>query len=247
MQQNAMQNKKAFVSQFALMRKLADIAEEAKLNELSPYKDLLAFGRMQVMAQAQINEAPKKFLVQPDEQQKYYETNKARYSAVKVKVIYIPFSANPVEGPDGKKPLTEPEAKAKAEDLLKQIHEGADFVKLVKEHSRDNASLAKDGDIGTFTPVDNLPEAIKTAVFKLKQGEVSDPVRQPNGYYLFKAQEIAAKSFAEVRDQVYDEIQKQRMQAWMDATNKSLVITYDNEAFFAAPPPATAAPPATGK
>jgi peptidyl-prolyl cis-trans isomerase C len=246
MQQNAIQNKKGFINQFALMRKLSDIAEEAKLDQLSPYKDLIAFNRMQIMAQAQISEAPKKFLVQPEEQQKFYEANKDRYSAVKVKVIYLPFSANPVEAPDGKKPLTEAEAKAKAEDLLQQIRGGADFVKLVKEHSRDNASLAKDGDIGTFTPVDNLPEAIRTAVFKLKQGEVSDPVRQPNGYYLFKAQEIAAKSFAEVRDQVYDEIQKQRMQAWMDATNKSLIITYDNEAFFAAGPSAIA-PPANGK
>ncbi|MBI2680117.1 MAG: peptidylprolyl isomerase, partial [Candidatus Solibacter usitatus] len=183
----------------------------------------------------------------PDEQQKYYEANKDRYSAVKVKVIYIPFSANPVAGADGNKPLTEAEAKTKAEALLQEIRGGADFVKLVKEHSRDTASVAKDGDIGVLTPADNLPEPIKTAVFKLKQGEVSDPVRQPNGYYLFKAQEITAKSFAEVRDQVYDEIQKQRMQAWMDATNKSLVITYDNEAFFAAPAPAAATPPAAGK
>src|ERR1700682_2373326 len=69
MQQNAMQNKKAFVNQFALMRKLADIAEEAKLDQIGPYKDLLAFNRMNIMAQAQISEAPKKFLVQPEEQQ----------------------------------------------------------------------------------------------------------------------------------------------------------------------------------
>jgi hypothetical protein len=34
------------------------------------------------------------------------------------------------------------------------------------------------------------------------------------------------------------------MQVWMEATNKSLVITYDNEAFFAAPSPAPAAPKA---
>ncbi len=126
--------------------------------------------------------------------------------------------------------------------MLQQIHGGADFVKLVKEHSRDTTSVAKDGDIGTFTPGDNVPEVIKTAVFKLKQGEVSEPVQQPNGYYLFKAEEISAKSFSEVRDQIYDAIQKQRMQEWMEATNKSLVITYDNEAFFAAPPPAAAAP-----
>jgi peptidyl-prolyl cis-trans isomerase C len=244
MQQNAMQNKKAFVNQFALMRKLADIAETSKLDQVAPYKDALEFSRMNIMAQAEINEAPKQFLVQPADQQKFYEANKERYNTVKVKVIYIPFSANPVEGADGKKPLSEAEAKAKAEDLLKQIHGGADFVKLVKEHSRDATSVAKDGDIGTFTPADNLPDAIKAIVFKLKQGEVSEPVRQPNGYYLLKAQEIAAKPFSEVRDQIYSDIQKQRMQEWMDATNKSLNITYDNEAFFAAGPPAAAAPKA---
>ena len=250
MQQNAMQNKKAFVNQFALMRKLADIAESSKLDQQSPYKDALEFSRMNILAQAEINEAPKQFLVQPEEQQKFYEANKDRYTSVKVKVIYIPFSANPVDGPDGKKSLTEAEAKAKTEELLQQIRGGADFVKLVKEHSKDTTSATKDGDIGTFTPADNLPDTIKSAVFKLKQGEVSEPVRQPNGYYIFKAQEIAAKPFSEVRDQIYSDIQKQRMQEWMEDTNKSLNITYDNEAFFAAGPPAAAAPnapPAPGK
>ena len=241
MQQNAMQNKKAFVNQFALMQKLADIAATSKLDQIAPYKDALAFSRMNILAQAEINEAPKQFLVQPEEQQKFYEANRERYTSVKVKVIYIPYSANPVEGPDGKKTLTDAEAKAKAEDLLRQIRGGADFVKLVKEHSRDTTSVAKDGDIGTFTPADNLPAPIKAAVFKLKLSDVSEPVQQPNGYYLFKAQEIIAKPFSEVRDQIYDEIQKKRMQEWMEATNKSLVITYDNEAFFAAPPPAPAA------
>jgi peptidyl-prolyl cis-trans isomerase C len=250
MQQNALQNKKAFVNQFALMRKLSEIAAASKLDQVAPYKDALEFSRMNIMAQAEINEAPKQFLVKPEEQQKFYEANKDRYTSVKVKVIYIPYSANPVAGADGKKPITEAEAKTKAEGLVQQIRGGADFVKLVKENSRDTASAAKDGDIGTFTPADNLPEPIKTAVFKLKQGEVSDPVQQPNGYYLLRAQEIVAKPFSEVRDQIYDDIQKRRMQEWMEATSKSLNITYDNEAFFgagASAPDAPKAPPAPGK
>jgi hypothetical protein len=47
MQQNAMQNRKAFVNQFALMRKLADIAETSKLDQINPYKDALEFRREQ--------------------------------------------------------------------------------------------------------------------------------------------------------------------------------------------------------
>ena len=64
MQQSAMQNRKAFVNQFALMRKLAEIAETSKLDQQSPYKDALAFSRMNIMAQAEINEAPKQFSIQ---------------------------------------------------------------------------------------------------------------------------------------------------------------------------------------
>ena len=49
---------------------------------------------------------------------------------------------------------------------------------------------------------DNLPDAIRTAIFALKAGEVSAPVKQPNGFYLFRAEEVSAQPLAEVQEEV---------------------------------------------
>ena len=78
---------------------------------------------------------------------------------------------------DAKKTLTEAEAKAKIDDLKKQIEAGADFGKLAKENSDDKDSAAKDGDFGLIKKNSPYPEAIKKTVFELKPGQVSEPLR----------------------------------------------------------------------
>jgi len=98
----------------------------------------------------------------------------------------------------GGKATTEDEAKAKATKLLADIRGGADFVKLVKENSDDETSKAKDGDFATLRRTDNIPDAIRAAVFSLKQGEVSEPVRQPNGFYLLRADEVRYRPLSQV-------------------------------------------------
>ena len=55
MQQTAQRDRKAFVHQFALMRKLSKVAEEEKLDQESPTKEALQFNRMYVMTNAAIN------------------------------------------------------------------------------------------------------------------------------------------------------------------------------------------------
>jgi parvulin-like peptidyl-prolyl isomerase len=64
------------------------------------------------------------------------------------------------------------------------IKGGADFVKLVKENSQDEASRDKDGDFATLRYGDNIPNAFRSAVFALKQGEVcSAPRKSPCGRF----------------------------------------------------------------
>ena len=55
---------------------------------------------------------------------------------------------------------------------------------------------------------DNLPEAIRNAVFALKPGEISEPVRQPNGFYLFRAEEGGCPPFQQVRDEIFNEVRR---------------------------------------
>jgi peptidyl-prolyl cis-trans isomerase C len=232
MQQNAMRDRKAFVQQFALMHRLAEMAEAAKLDQRSPTKESLAFNRMYLMMNAQLHEAMNGINIAPAEAQALYDKNKERFNQVKVKAIYVSFSESPSSDAAAKKHLTETEAQAKIEKIRAEILKGADFVKLVKENSDDQTSAAKDGDFGTIRRTDNLPDAIRNAVFALKTGEVSPPVHQPNGFYLFRAEEISAQPFSEVQQEIFNELKQARFKEWMDSVNRDLNLKYENESFF---------------
>ncbi len=234
MQQSALRDRRAFVQQFALMHRLAEMAEEAKLDQRSPTRESLAFNRIYVLMNAELHEVLASVTVPPAEAEAYYNRNKDRFAQVKVKAIYIPFSRNAPEAGAGEaKALTEAEAEAKTAKLRESIVAGADFVKLVKENSQDQTSAAKDGDFGIIRRTDNLPEAIRTAIFNLKAGEVSGPVKQPNGFYLFRAEEIDTQPFAEVRDTIAGELKEARLKQYMDETIRGLDLKIRDEGFFA--------------
>jgi peptidyl-prolyl cis-trans isomerase C len=235
MAQAARRDRRAFVQQFALMHRLSEMAERAKLDQQSPTREALAFNRMYLLMNAQLHEVLTTINVPPAEVQSFYNARKDRYTQVKVKAIYIRFSADqPAAGTPEPKHLTEADAQAKTLKLRAAIAGGADFVKLVKENSEDPVSAAKDGDFGTLRSTDNLPDAIRGAVFALKQGEVSEPVKQPNGFYLFRAQEVAVQPLAEVQEEVVNELKQAHFKTWMDDVTRDLNLKIQNEGYFSA-------------
>jgi len=116
LQPGAMRDRKALVSQFALLTKLAEMAEKAKLYEESPTRDILRAQRTYIMAQAQMGAAFDQIAVSDEDARKFYDNSTDRYTQARVKVIYISFNpaSAAANAPAGKKYLTEPEAKAKA-------------------------------------------------------------------------------------------------------------------------------------
>src|ERR1035437_1632851 len=216
-QQLALRDRKLWLHQWELMRKLSKMAEEEKLDQESPYKETLAEGRMNVLMIAEISAAMNRVVVEPGEIVKYYDSNKLKYTQVRVKAIYIAFSddAAASSASKGKKALTEAEAKAKAAKLLAAIKGGADFVKLVKENSDDETSREKDGDFATLRSTDNIPDAFRAAVFALKNGDISEPLKQPNGFYLLRAEEVTVRPLSEVRDEIYNELKTARSDEWL--------------------------------
>jgi len=233
MAQAARRDRKAFVQQFALMHRLSEMAEKAKLDQQSPTREALAFNRMYLLMNSQLHEVLTTINVPPAEVESFYNANKERFKQAKVKAIYITFSANPpAAGANEPKHLTEAEAQAKIAKLRDAIAGGADFVKMVKGNSEDPTSAAKDGDFGTLRSTDNLPDAIRTAIFALKAGEVSQPVKQPNGFYLFRAEEVATQPLAEVQEAVLNELKQGHFKQWMDEVTRGLNLKIQNEGFF---------------
>jgi peptidyl-prolyl cis-trans isomerase C len=240
LQQSIVRDRKTLVQNYALMLRLSQLAEKDKLDQATPYKEMLEAGRMNLLANALLSETGSKMPLTEEEQKKFYEATQSQYAQVKLKVIYVTFAGNS-PAPAGKKPRTEAEAKTKVEALVKQARSGADFVKLVKENSEDETSLEKAGDFGTLRRSDNVPAAIRDVVFKLKAGEISEPVRQPNGFYVFRAEETSAVPLEEVRAEIQMQLRQQKMREWLDGLSKNMNLKFVNEAFFA-PAPAQQAP-----
>ena len=74
--------------------------------------------------------------------------------------------------------------RGKAEDLLKQIKQGASFESLARDHSAC-PSKSSGGDLGWFGP-GKMVAAFESAVKSLSPGSVGDVVQTQFGYHLIK-------------------------------------------------------------
>lgn len=229
----ALLNRPAFLQQWAVMRRLARLAHEDKLDQLSPSKEQLEYYRLMILSQAKMDEAALHTPVLPSEVLGYYETHRDQFRQVRVKAIYVGFN--------GAK-LTEAAAKAKADRLVKQARGGVDFVKLVRENSDDETSRAKDGEFLTLTASDNIPDAVREAIFKLRAGEISDPVSQPNGYYVFRAEEVSFRPFEDARDEIFAHLKQVSYNLWVESVRRDATIRFNSPEFLGAVPMSTFPP-----
>ncbi len=225
------------LTQLFLMKRLAEDAEKAGLDKQAPYKDALEFNRLQVLSQAQLVMIQANATIPKQDQEKYYKDHQEKFRQTKVRVIYVAFNPAPDKGTaDGKKLPSEAEAKAKIDGLRNQILAGADFGKLARENSDDKASAAKDGDFGLVTPKSSYPDPVKAAVSALKQGEVSQPVKQPNGFYLIRAEEVSVLPFEQVGAEVIQDMRQDRFTEMMKNLQAQYSVKVENQDYFAPKP-----------
>lgn len=89
-----------------------------------------------------------------------------------------------IEVSDGASPKDRAAAKAKAEDILKKIRDGADFAQMAISFSNGQQAL-KGGDLDWMSAGD-LPVAFAKAAAHLKEGEVSDVLETASGFHIIK-------------------------------------------------------------
>ena len=139
--------------------------------------------------------------VTDDEIQKYYDDEVI--GDIKVRHILIkPDTTDDMSTEE----QTEAEEKAKkeAEDLIKQLDDGADFEELAKEHSDDTGSASDGGLIDYFNRDDNMDEAFLNASIDLEEGKYTEePVQSSYGYHIIlKVDQKKKPKLKEVRDDV---------------------------------------------
>lgn len=155
----------------------------------------------------------------------YYDRHMKSGAETQVRVshIFIPI-------PSGADAAVIEERQRLAAGLAEKARAGEDFAKLVREHSEDAATRNEAGDLGFFGK-GMLPKPVEEAVFGMKTGDVSDPVRADQGFHVFKLVDRKAKdtkAFDAVRDEIrgrlrQKEVEKQTKSYLSELRKKTLV------------------------
>ena len=104
-------------------------------------------------------------------------------------------------------------AKAKAEDLLKQLHDGASFDDIAKKYS-DGPSAADGGTLGTFER-GKLAKELEDRTFAMKSGEITDVIRVKQGYTILRVDDHQAAGVPPMKDvlpKIQDALYYQKLQ-----------------------------------
>ena len=118
--------------------------------------------------------------------------------------------------------------KATADAIHKQIINGADFDYLAKEKSTDKASAVTGGDLGYFTK-DKMVPAFADAAFKLKTGDVSEPVQSDFGWHIIKKVDERKKAlppFAEQRPIIEQQLKAKALSNYINQLVENADIQY---------------------
>lgn len=162
----------------------------------------------------------------PEELQKYYTDNKDAQFGEQARASHILVADE-----------------AKANDLEAKLKAGADFAQLAKDNSTDTVSAQNGGDLDFFSKGKMVPEFDK-AVFSMKVGDISAPVKSQFGWHIIKVTDHKpARTFDEAKAEIEKAVTDQK---GSDALQKLLTdlrtkaniqkITFQDASAAPAPP-----------
>ena len=189
-------------------------AREEKLNENPEIKRKLLEAENLILAESYLQKKLSQISIKEEEMRNYYEKNKEKYSEpeqvhLKHILIFVP------EGADKQ---TKEKALNRAKQIKAQLVKGAKFEELAKLHSDDTASREKGGDLGVLRKGETLPE-FEEKVFKLKVGEISDPISSPYGYHIVKVIKKLPPTtlpYEKVKDEVREDLKREKERALLE-------------------------------
>jgi len=168
------------------LKLVSKAAEDKKLEDAPDFKQKLAFARSRLLMDALLNQQGKAAVTDDAMKKVYDEAAKQISDEQEVHARHI---------------LVDTEDQAK--EIEAELKKGADFAELAKKKSKDPGA-SDGGDLGFFTQDQMVPE-FSAVAFKLKPGEVSDPVKTQFGWHVIKVEEKRARQappFDQVKPQL---------------------------------------------
>ena len=161
-----------------------------------------------------------KINVTEDEAKKFYDENPKKFDVPElVRVSHILITSEPGGDPNEAKA----KAKAKTQDLLEQIRDGADLAELAKIHSVC-PSAPNGGDLNFFPRGEATPAFDKVA-FELEVGQISDVVETEYGFHIIKAtdrKDPGVITFEQAREKIIEQLTDEKQSEFTDEYLKKL-------------------------
>ncbi|MGA7779423.1 MAG: peptidylprolyl isomerase [Paraburkholderia sp.] len=114
-----------------------------------------------------------------------------------------------------------------AKDLIAKIKAGASFEDLAKQYSKDPGSGKNGGDLDWSDPKAYVPE-FAAAAEKLQKGQMTDtPVHTQFGWHIIRlddTRDITPPPLEQVRPQIVQQIQQEKLQAFEENLRKNAKI-----------------------
>ncbi|CCU78840.1 Foldase protein PrsA precursor [Halanaerobium saccharolyticum subsp. saccharolyticum DSM 6643] len=173
--------------------------QQQGFESMQQYKDMFFENNMNGFLVNKLREEViNKVEVSDEEAQEFYNNNQQQFeTSEQKKVSHILF-----------------DEKSKAEEVLAEINNGADFAEMAKEHST-GPTAENGGDLGFITAGERgLDATFRDAAMELNVGEVSsEPVETQFGFHLIKVtdfREAGVRDFEEVKSQIKNQLRSQK-------------------------------------
>lgn len=151
--------------------------------------------------------------VSPEELQKYYNQHQDEFRIPETATVRHILIKTPVPGSDGKVDQKGVDAaKAKIEDIQKQLKGGGDFAELAKKYSEDPGSAVNGGLLPAIRKGQTVPE-FEQAAFNTPKGQTTGVIRTSYGFHIIRVEDKQSahlKSLDEVKAQITPIIAKDK-------------------------------------
>jgi len=228
--------KRQLAKSYPRMLVMAREAEQRGLDKQTHFEELIAYARVQILAQDLIRNIQDEAAQVPQKDiEDYYRNNSATFERARLERIIVPdIRQADVSKDNGGAPSEEKDKaamKQEAEALRTRAVSGEDFVKLQQD-------AYKAAGLSTPPPSTSLVRTRRTslqpehqAVFDMKAGEISPVISDAGGYYIYKmaAKEIEPLNEAEV--EIRKTLENQRMRAIMQKVQDSATTDLNPEYF----------------
>jgi len=228
--EQAPQRRETLLRRIVQGRVIGKMAREKGLEKIDEVKEQLEILSNDFLSQEYVKrEIIAKIDVTEEDVNLYYKTHPNEFrTAEMVKASHILIKADKNASADDKE-----KARGEAGDILKRVKAGEDFAKLASEVSDDQGSKAKGGDLGYFAR-GKMVKQFEDAAFSLKAGEISDVVETHFGFHIIRVddrKESVVEPYDKVRDRVrekvFNDMKKGRLQDFMDRALKDARVEFN--------------------